>query len=176
MYDDKWFINTSLSKEYIEKFISLLEQIPLPEEIPVFPSTVATYHYSNTLPDALDNSFSLIYVKTAFNVLAFFTNCDFVLQSQFDDIRNSILNLRNLNDFFVEKPMPKWLIEWVNNEVKPKEHFVVINAESNFIDAYVSFYREPLTHTICLSDNYIGESFRKCFICNWSNGTERMTG
>lgn len=174
MYDNRWFIYTSLSEEYIEKFISLLKQIPLPEKIPVLPSTVATYHCNNILPDALDDSFPLIYIKTAFNVLAFFNNCDFVLQSQFDDIRNAILNLNNLNDFFVEKLMPKWLIIWVNNEVKPKEHFVVINAENNGIEAYVSFYREPLTHTICLSDNYIGESFRKGFICDWSNGTERF--
>lgn len=175
MYYNIWFISTSLSKENTEKFLSLLERERLPEDIPVLPSTEATYRYNNILPDALDDSFPLIYIKTAFNVLAFFTNCDFVLQSQFDNIRNAILNCKSLTDFFVQKPMPKWLIDWVENEVKPKEHFVVINAENNSIEAYVSFYREPLAHSICLSRNYKGEDFRKFFICDWSNGTERFS-
>jgi hypothetical protein len=174
MYNGKFFISTSLDVDYIEKFLSLLKQKKLPSQIPVLPSTVATYHYSNILTDMFDDSFSFLYVKTAFNVLAFFTNCDFILQSQFNCIRNAILTLINLDSFFVEKSMPKWLIEWVNNEVKPKEHFVVINAESNRIEAYVSFYREPLTNSICLTENYIGRGFRKCFVCNWSNGTERQ--
>lgn len=174
MYNGKFFINTSLDVDFIKKFLSLLKQKKLPSQIPVLPSTVATYHYSTILTDMLDDSFSFLYIKTAFNVLAFFTNSDFILQSQFNCIRNAILTLINLDSFLVGKSMPKWLIEWVNNEVKPKEHFIVINAEGNLIEAYVSFYREPLTHSICFTENYIGNGFRKCFVCNHSNATERQ--
>ena len=37
----------------------------------------------------------------------------------------------------------------------------------------MSFYRESLAHSIFLSDNYLGPNFRKSFICNWIDKTER---
>ena len=174
MYDNRWFINSSLNKEYINKFLNLLEHKRLPDKIPILSSSEATYHYRNKLIDMFNDGFQLIYAKTAFNVLAFFTNSCFVSENQFNDIRNAIMNLSNLNDFFIEISIPKWLIELVNHEVMPKQHFVVINAENNHIEAYVSFYREPLAHCIRLSNSYKGDKFKKCFICNWRNRTERF--
>jgi hypothetical protein len=171
-HNDKWFISSSFCKDYIKKFLRVLEIKSLPENIPVILSSEAMYHFSDLLPDLLDDSFQFLYAKTAFNALAFFTSCDFVLQSQFDSIRKSILSLNNINDFFIERKMPKWLIEWVNDNVKPKEHFLVINAEKNCVEAYVSFYREPLSHVICLSANYVGVDFRKFFVCNWKDRIE----
>lgn len=173
MYNNRWFITTSLNEEYIKRFVDLLRKKPLPENIPVLSSSSAKYHYSNKYTDVFDDSFPFLYIKTAFNVLAFFTNVDFVLQNQFDSVRNAILNYCGFKEFYIEKSMPKWLIEWVNNEVEPKEHFIVINAEKNYIEAYVSFYRESLASSIRLSNDYAGENFRKCFICNWNNRTER---
>lgn len=124
----------------------MMEKKPLTNSIPVLPTTKANYHYNKILPKAFDDSFEFIYVKTAFNVLAFLMGADFVRDKQF-------------------RAMPKWLVEWVHKEVKSKSHFVVIHGHDNQIEAYVSFYHEPLNASICLSRYYYGEEFKKIFIC-----------
>lgn len=172
LHNKKWFVSTSFGENFPRKFFRLLEKFPLPEKILVLQTTIAKYHYNNQMQDILDDSLPFIYIKTAFNTLAFFTESNFVLQSNFDDVRKAIIDAKNLKNFFIEKPIPKWLIEWVNTHVKPKAHFVIINAENHIVEAYVSFYREPLTCSICLSKNYSGKNFRNYFVCNYMDNTE----
>jgi len=172
-HNGKWVISTSLNNNQLEKFIQMLERKTLPENIPALASSSSTYRYSNILMEAFDESMPFIYIKTAFNILALFKGSEYMLESQFDEVRSAVINVKDTNKFFIEKPMPEWLISWVTSEVKTKEHFVVINAEDNYVEAYVSFYREPLWDVIRLSNNYSGEHFRKGFICNWEHSNER---
>ncbi|WP_143128468.1 hypothetical protein [Sporolactobacillus nakayamae] len=167
LQNHKWFVNTSLSEKFILKFFDLMERVPLPNSIPVLIATNAIYHSEKILSKALDDSFEFIYVKTAFNTLAFHMGADFVRENQFDAIRKDIVFGINLINYKVDKKMPKWLIEWVNDVVKPKSHFVVIHGHDNLVEAYVSFYRESLNLSICLSQKYNGAEFKKYFVCNY---------
>ncbi|PIH04174.1 hypothetical protein [Clostridium combesii] len=176
LHNHMWFVNTSLPEKFIPKFFKMMEQVSVPNSIPVLLSTKACYHYRNILSKALDNSFEFVYVKTAFNVLAFHMGDDFVRENQFDAIRKAIIRGTNLFDYKIDKEIPKWLIEWVNNVVKPKSHFVVIHGHDNLIEAYVSFYREPINFSICLSQNYNGTEFKKYFICNYLEHYESYGG
>lgn len=172
-HNKKWFINTSLNDGQLEGFIETLEKTPLPEDIPALATSSSTYRYSYTSPDLINDGMPFVYVKTAFNTLAYLKGQEFALEQQFDEIRNSIVKIKNTHKFFVRQSMPEWLVNWVKDEVKPKEHFVVINAEKTYVDVYVSFYREGLSEVIRLTNNYSGEPFKKGFICNWEKSQER---
>ncbi len=168
-----WYVNTSLTDKFVLKFFKVLEREPLPGSIPALLTTKAVYHYNMILPKALDDSFGFIYAKTAFNVLACLKSADYVRNKQFDEIRQAIVDGRKLFDYSINRSMPQWLVEWVNREVKSKSHFVVIHGHDQLIEAYVSFYREPLNTSICLSRNYQGEEFKGFFICNYKEHYEK---
>ena len=170
--NEKWFIGTNLKCKQIENFIRILENKLLPEKILTLITSSSIYHYNYELKNIVDDSFPLLYLKTAFNTLAFLKGAEFVLDSQFNEIRNCMMSMKNIDKFFTRKSMPEWLKTWVNSNVNPKEHFIIINAENNYIEAYVSFYREYLSETIILSKNYTGGNFKKGFICNWENSKE----
>lgn len=175
MYRDKWYVSSSLNQNKIDIFFEILKCMKLPDHIPLLTSTVKKYHYSYQMQDIYGDSMQFVYLKTAFNCLAFFKGISFVLDSQFDDVRQAIVKANNLNTFYCEKKLPTWLIEFVNKSVKYKEHFIVINAENDIIEAYVSFYREKLSGSWILSKCYKGENFRKFFICDWKNKNEKWS-
>lgn len=60
-----------------------------------------------------------------------------------------------------------------NKNVPAKAHFVVIHGNEASVDAYVSFYREPLISNIRLALNYTGEPFKVGLICNWQDRNEQ---
>lgn len=175
MYKEKFYISTSLSEKNTNIFLNILKNKKLSNSIPLLKTTVAQYHYSYEMTDIFDESFPFIYLKTAFNTLAFFFGTEFMLDSQFDEVRKAILNVEGIDKFYNEKNIPKWLIEWVNSQVKTKEHFVVINAENSIIEVYVSFYRERLSGSWILSKSYKGKNLKKYFICNYEKCIERWS-
>jgi hypothetical protein len=69
--------------------------------------------------------------------------------------------------------MPVWLVDWVNRTVPPKAHFIVIHGKNATIDAYVSFYREPLISKIRLTSSNSGESFKVGLFCDWKARKEQ---
>lgn len=69
--------------------------------------------------------------------------------------------------------MPVWLVDWVNRTVPHKAHYVVIHGKDTTIDAYVSFYREPLISKIRLTSSYSGESFKVGLFCDWKARNEQ---
>lgn len=178
VHNDTWFIASSLNENNLNNFLKAFEEgkITLPNKIPAFPNTNSLLHYNDTIStnQLLDDSFLWLYLKTAFNTLAFSKGNAFVSQRQFDSVRNAIISMFDTHKYIIKKQMPAWLITWVNTEVNPKEHFVVISAEKNVIEAYVSFYRERLTHSICLSNTYAGRCFKCFFVCDWQNKSERV--
>lgn len=115
----------------------------------------------------MNNAFTFIYVKTAFNALAYLKSLDFVRESQFDEIRSAIVSGTNFNSFVFEQIPPKWLSIWVASNVPPKAHFVVLYGHEHYIDAYVSFYREYVFYSIRLSKDYAGEEFKRFLFCNY---------
>lgn len=172
-YNKKYFVCSSISPFRMDNFSNLLQLRPLPELSPYLLCSATNYHYSYTLGNIEDPAFPLIYIKTAFNVLALLKGHSFILHSDFDPIRDSILKVKNLDQFWINHVMPKWLIQWVNINVPAKSHFIVIHGNEVTIDAYVSFYREPLSTIIQLAPNNTRETFKIGLVCDWQAHMER---
>jgi len=172
-FEDKFYVCSSIKPFRINNFCDLLLLRPLPKLKPFLLSSATTYHYSYDIGDFKDVSFPLVYIKTAFNALALFKGNSFALESIFDPLRNSICQTENLDSYWIRSTMPPWLINWVNSTVPPKSHFVVIHGQENTIEAYVSFYREPLNSKIRLTSNYTGSAFKIGLVCNWISRKEQ---
>lgn len=170
---NQWYIGTSLSDSALEKYLRLFEKRPLPDKTILIQEVVQEYHYSEYLPNAFNSAFTFIYAKTAFNVLAYLKSLDFVRDAQFDEIRSAIISGTNLNTFVFEQIPPQWLCSWVANSIPPKAHFVILYGHEQYIDAYVSFYRESVYYLIRLSKDYTGEEFRLFFFCNYLANEEK---
>lgn len=99
---------------------------------------------------------------------------DYVLNYIFDPIRDSIIKKENLDDFYVDNAMPEWLVHWVRAHVPAKAHFVVLISFGSAIDAYVSFYREPLHSVIRLVSTKEGDVFKFGLVCDWQTHTEKI--
>lgn len=113
-----------------------------------------------------------MYLKTAFNALALFKGTEFVGTKIFDEVRESIINVSNL-DKFIETGNDIQVSEIVvyAKNVPDKAHYVIIRAKDGRLTAYVSFYGEkPVILT--LTDSYQGEDFVDGLICNWRNREE----
>ena len=169
----KWYICTSLSEPVLSRFLGLLEMQPIPSKMILVPEEVKEYHYSEKMPDAFNDAFIFIYAKTAFNTLAYLKNPDFARDTQFDEIRSSIVSGENLNRFTIKQHYPKWFPAWVRENVPEKSHFVVLHGHGRYIDAYVSFYREYVVNPIRLSKAYLGEEFKLYFFCNYLAKVEK---
>lgn len=100
-YNNKYFICSTIKPFHFNSFSNLLLLRPLPELNPFLMSSAAIYHYSYSLDNLNDFAFPLVYVKTAFNTLAYFKGYSFALESIFDPLRYSICNEENLNQFWV---------------------------------------------------------------------------
>lgn len=172
-YEKKYYVCSSIKPFRINNFCNLLLLRPLPELNPFLLSSATEYHYSYDIGDLKDVSFPLVYIKTAFNALTLFMGHSFVLESIFDPLRNNICNTENLDSYWIRSTMPSWLVNWVKSAVPTKAHFVVIHGQFTIIDAYVSFYREPLNSIIRLTSEYTGETFKMGLICDWKTRKEQ---
>ncbi|MGK7377657.1 hypothetical protein ACSFXN_07420 [Planococcus sp. 1R117A] len=117
-------------------------------------------------------SFYFLYLKTAFNALAYFNGALFVLNSVFDEIRKSIIEVGDSGKFARlkekhEQPEIESYIEKFPN----KAHYVIIFSKDNILSAYVSFYGETPA-VIALASDYEGEFFIDGLICDWENAEE----
>lgn len=125
--------------------------------------------------DSLDmdfKSFYFLYLKTAFNALAYFKGAAFVLNNDFDEIRDSIIEVGDSGKFARLKEkheQPK--IEAYIEKFPNKAHYVIIFSEDNILSAYVSFYGETPA-VIALGCRYEGEFFIDGLICDWENAEE----
>jgi len=50
--------------------------------------------------------------------------------------------------------------------LKPKTILIIIHSNDNYVDAHVSFYREPLNSLIRLYSEYNGNEFKMGFVCD----------
>lgn len=117
-------------------------------------------------------TFYFLYLKTAFNALTFFKGTNYVCNEIFDEIRESIIDLKNISKFiYSDKCFFDSKIEAYVNDFPDKAHYVILCAKENKLIAYVSFYGEQPGKVI-LTDKYQGEDFIKGLICDWKNRKE----
>ncbi len=173
MFNKKIFIFTTKEDDYIKLFISLIKQKNLPQDIVGFTPTNGEYYHRNEEKLFFDDSYVFIYVKTAFNVLAFMQGQQFALGDEFHFLRKSLISNTGLNGFTSFSKPPEWLIGWIKEALPLKAHYTAISAKNNSLTAYVGFYGETPV-TINLSNQYVGEDFKKIFVCDYLNSREYL--
>jgi len=117
-------------------------------------------------------TFYFLYLKTAFNALTLFKGTNYVCNEIFDEIRESIIKLSNIDKFISsDKYFFDDEIETYIKNLPDKAHYVILSAKDNRIIAYVSFYGE-FPGKVKLTDEYQGEDFIEGLICDWKNRKE----
>lgn len=164
-YESRWYVATShktINMDFLAKDLLLpmlnemLEESHNKKELcnkEVFTNLPLKYKVRvNT--DA--NIFYFLYVKTAFNTLAFLKGRDFVCNEIFDKVREGIVNTNGLVNFIDSEKNPfDSIIEGYVENFPEKAHYVIIFAKENRLIAYVSFYGE-FPGKIRLTDQYQG--------------------
>lgn len=179
-YRNKWYATSSLGD--INKDILATDILPnLVEKVLEFsgskelPQPRVLNKISMKYEDILNTdaaTFYFIYLKTAFNALALFKGSEFVCNEIFDEVRECIVNVSNLDKFIETDTAAQYLeIEMYAKKVPEKAHYVIIHAKDSRVTAYVSFYGEKPGKLI-LTDRYQGEDFEDGLICNWKNREE----
>ncbi|WP_057912756.1 hypothetical protein [Peribacillus muralis] len=177
-YQGKWYVATS-HKQLNMDFVALT----------VLPMLNKPLQESNKLnkPELLDNvilkykdridtdasKFYFLYLKTAFNALTLFKGTDFISNEFFDEIRESIIELKDVKKFVLpnDKVMYETEIGEYAKNIPDKAHYVIISSRDNMLIAYVSFYGE-IPGRFKLTDKYQGEDFIDGLICDWKNRKE----
>lgn len=177
-YKGKWFAATShnyvnmnvIAAEFIPNLIEEYKKNAM-LETDILIEGKKEFNYSQKL-DINFNELFLLYAKTAFNALAHLKGHEFVLDEQFNKIRDAILSIDGSKDMWINKneKYPE-LVKDVGNKSPNKSHFVVIKTLDNILYAYVSFYGEPPV-IIKLSDKYQNDELEVGFICDWKNRRE----
>lgn len=120
------------------------------------------------------SSFYFLYLKTAFNALAYFKGAEFVCNDIFDEFRDSILNMDNIVKFIEEdKQLFNSSIKCYINKFPQLSHYVILCAREGILMGYVSFYGEQPA-IIKITDKYQGENFTHGLICNWKNRSKEL--
>lgn len=180
-YKDRWYAATSHKKINMD---FLAEDLLLPminemiakykneEELSEKEVLIdLPFQYKDKINTDAD-TFYFLYLKTAFNALAFFKGTDYVGNKIFDAIRNSIINLNNLTRFIEqsENIFNSKLKDMVDR-MPEKAHYVILCVEDSKLIAYVSFYGE-VPGKIKILDSYQGEDFFNGLVCDWRNRKE----
>lgn len=174
-YQGKWYIATSHKKLNLN-FVAFN----------LLPTLTKGTSNKLTKPKLIDNvnlrykdridtdptTFYFLYLKTAFNALTLFKGTQFVCDKIFDEIRENIIKLGDLNKFVLQndKAIHNQIEKYINN-FPDKAHYVIISTQDNLLIAHVSFYGE-LPGRFILTDKYQGKKFMDGFICDWQNRKE----
>jgi hypothetical protein len=179
-YQGKWYATSSFKK--INKSLLALDMLPMLNERVSEPEDKKELSKPKILGEILFNykdklntdasTFYFLYLKTAFNALALFRGTDYVCNEVFDEIRESIVKVNNIDKFIrVGKDSYDSEIEEYTKNFPDKAHYVIICAKENRIIAYVSFYGEH-PGKVEIIDKYQGENFIDGIICDWKNRKE----
>lgn len=177
-YKGKWFVATS--HKYVNMDVVAVEFLPrlMDEfkknsnlETDVLIKGEEQFQYFAKL-DINFNEFFLLYAKTAFNALAWLKGHEFVLDEQFNKIRNAVFNVDGFEDIWIDKDIayPE-VVKNVRRKAPDKSHFVVLSTLDDILYAYVSFYGEP-SAVIKMSEKHQNSKMEGGIICNWKNRCE----
>lgn len=179
-YQGKWYATTSF--KIINKDLLALDMLPMLNEKlkesedkkrlskPEILGELLLKYEDKLNTDA--TTFYFMYLKTAFNALALFKGADYICNEIFDEIRESIIKVSNVDKFIqLDKDLYDAEVEVCAKNFPDKAHYVIICAKDNELIAYVSFYSES-PGKVKLTDKYQGDNFIDGLICDWQNRKE----
>ncbi|MGE7308134.1 hypothetical protein ACQKJG_30485 [Priestia megaterium] len=179
-YEGKWYVATTFKplilNAYAHDMLPILyklrEKLNCKENLPnhIFIEK-PVFRFKEEL-DTDFEKFYFMYLKTAFNALALFKGTEFVCNKIFDEIRESIINVSGTDKFInSNKDHYDSKIKTYIKKFPRRAHYIIICAQNDQLNAYVSFYGE-IPVMIELTDKYYGENFTDGLICDWQNRRE----
>ena len=166
---DKWYYYMNLPFISVPTAIRLIQKQS--EKLPrsVFIASGGEFDFSYILQGGFrDGSFQFLFVKTAFNVLAYKMGQKFVLDSRFDRLRDLILGRINYGVLY--ECQAESIKTWVSSRKEKDPHIVIIKSIERKLFGFVSFYGEML-YDFEMAQN-IDESISFAYICDWHNEKE----
>ncbi len=113
-----------------------------------------------------------VYAKIAFNALASLKGQEYVLNPEFDDIRNAILKGEDILSYVAiadGKNMQKEITDKFSDRVSigDKSHSVVFGTLDNYLYGFVSLYGTD--HPIVVKLGLISANVVDMYLCDWQN-------
>ncbi|RLQ84879.1 hypothetical protein [Planomicrobium sp. Y74] len=180
-YKNNWYVATSFKKR-LNVDVMAVDLLPVLYELreklkneknsfkPEFMDEVV-FKFENRL-DMNFSDMGFLYLKTAFNTLAFFKGSKYVMHPSFDEVRETVLTVGESGKFIrLKDDLEHPDIESYIESFPDKAHYVILFSEDRNINAYVSFYREKPV-VVKLGNNYEGEPFIDGLVCDWQNTEE----
>ncbi len=113
-----------------------------------------------------DENFTFLYVKTAFNTLAYIVGHEKILESRYDEIRYAIVNNETHN--FIGSNDNSFSKKWIHDRTENEPHVVLFQKENKSLYAYVSFYGD-LSFKIFITNNCEEDFVNQAFVSDWRN-------
>lgn len=173
VYRDKWYVSSNTTSFKLDNYINILINYFIINstknigEINNYKiNNISNSNFKYTYPiDGTDMSFFYLFLKIAFNSLAYLLGQEVALSSSFDDIRKDIINCENFNKYILHNKDCRELFDNYVKNFKNNEHYVFIISKGTTVYSYVSLYSEWHAYMI-LSKNYKGEPILSGFICD----------
>lgn len=174
-YNNQWYAATShkiINMDYLS--FMLLEDKSILEfgkKEEIFPHKQEEFRFEF---DFQIDAMLFLYVKTAFNALSFLLGVEIAHGSEFDQIRNKIMDKEQIESVVVKDSQVNSKVKERISGLKNEEHYIVIYKYNESIFAWVGFYGEKQGTTIKLSENYSKEVVTQGLICDWKNREENI--
>lgn len=174
LHKNKWYISSNTSSFKLDNYINIIMNYFIMnstnslEKINnniIHNTSKSEFKYTYPI-DITDMGFFFLFLKIAFNFLAYLLGQEMVLSSSFDEIRHDISNCENINNYFVPNSECKALFDNYVRNFKNNEHYVFIVSKGTTVYSYVSLYNEWHSY-MALSNNYQGKPIVSGFICDW---------
>ncbi|WP_206459220.1 hypothetical protein [Anaerovorax sp. IOR16] len=178
-YKGKWYLSTNIPlfdvNNIAKKILTHIFQNSISFKKSTTKNVVKEFEkikfkYRQTI-DISDDSFSFMFVKTAFNALSYLMGQDFVLLNIFDKLRNDIVGCKNMSSYIKPSDMHEEIFSKNIPQMPEYAHCIYIVSKGNNIFSYVSFYNEWHAHML-LTDEYKGDDFIVGFVCDWKSKKE----
>lgn len=176
---DKWYISSKNPLFKLDNYVNIIinylilnatSSFDKINESIIRETSKSEFKYSEQI-DITDMSFFYLFLKIAFNALAYLLGQEIALSSSFDEIRHDIANCQNIDNYLVSKSDCKELFENHVRNLKNNEHYVFIVSKETTLYSYVSLYNEWHSYMV-LSNNYQGKTIAAGFICDWKSKHE----
>lgn len=179
LYKNKWYISSNTNSFKLDNYVSIImNYFIINLKDPLVIKNNNTIHnlgkseFRYTYPiDFTDMGVFYLFLKIAFNALAYLLGQEVALSNIFDNIRQDIVNCENIDDYIISGEQCKELFENYIKDFKNNEHYVFIVSKGTTLYSYVSLYNEWNSYII-LSNSYQGEPVKSGFICDWKSKKE----
>lgn len=179
LHGNKWYVSSNTHYFKLDNYINTIinyfimnstNSLGKINKNIIYNTSKSEFRYKSQI-DITDMRVFYLFLKIAFNSVAYLLGQEVALSSSFDNVRRDIVNCENIDNYIISGSECKELFENYVMNFKNNEHYVFIVSKGATLYSYVSLYNEWNSYMI-LSNNYQGEPIMSGFICDWKSKNE----